>query len=302
MIYELVPSLSYRIWGGSKLRKYKNIPTDNSRELIGETWEVSTHQEGLSKLAHSEKWLSEICRLNYLVKFLDTGDVLSVQVHPDDIYSLKNENQKGKYECWIVLEAEDGAGIYLGFKPGISLEKFKQAISNNENVSEYLNFYRVKPGDFFLVPPGTIHAIGAGITLVEIQQSSGITYRVWDWNRKDKNGNERELHLKKALEVLCDHPEKNTSAYFQHKNIFQNLNFNQTLIEHPDFHLKFYQAEKGQKFQLNFDANENVAVVVLRGLIKINQTLAKAYQSFFILNEHELEINSLEDAIFILIK
>ena len=125
MLVELNPHLSERIWGGTNLLKLKSISPDKKYiDPIGETWEVSTHPEGISKLKATKELLTQFVNLSYLVKLLDTASVLSVQVHPDDHYAEIHENQKGKNECWLILEATAGSGIYLGFKPGITKEKY----------------------------------------------------------------------------------------------------------------------------------------------------------------------------------
>ena len=135
-----------------------------------------------------------------LIKFIDAKQDLSVQVHPSDDYALKNENSFGKTEMWYIVEAEEGAGIYLGFNKDVTKEEYEKAIKENR-LTELLNFYKVKAGDCYFIPSGTIHAIGKGCLICEIQQNSNLTYRVYDYGRKDKFGNERELHVDKALKV-----------------------------------------------------------------------------------------------------
>ncbi|MBQ5929587.1 MAG: ROK family protein, partial [Clostridia bacterium] len=125
---------------------------------------------------------------------------LSVQVHPSDGYALQHENSFGKTEMWYIVEAEKGAGIYLGFKRAVSKEEYEKAIADN-TLTDLLNFFEVKAGECYFIPSGTIHAIGAGCLICEIQQNSNLTYRVYDYGRKDKNGNTRELHVEKALKV-----------------------------------------------------------------------------------------------------
>ena len=124
-ILKLTPFVVEKIWGGKKIAKWKGWPDS----LIGETWEISTHPEGVSRLG--EFSLRDFIELNYLVKFIDTTQHLSIQVHPDDEYALKHENQKGKTECWLVLESEKGSGIYLGLKKDVTKKEFRTAVSNN---------------------------------------------------------------------------------------------------------------------------------------------------------------------------
>lgn len=195
-LQKLTPIIFDKIWGGQKLKRFKETELSN----IGETWEVSTHPNGVALVG--DKKLNDFVELDYLVKFIDTDDNLSVQVHPDDEYARKNENDNGKPECWFILDAEEEAGIYLGFKEGVSAEQFELAIKNKDAVNELLNFVPVKKGMFINLPTGSVHAIGKGVTLCEVQRSSDVTYRVWDWNRLDSEGNSRELHIKKAMDVM----------------------------------------------------------------------------------------------------
>ncbi len=144
-----------------------------------------------------------------LIKFIDAKDNLSVQVHPSDEYALKHENSFGKTEMWYIVEAEQGAGIYLGFNRDVTKDEYETAIKE-KRLTELLNFYEVKAGEYYFIPSGTIHAIGKGCLICEIQQNSNLTYRVYDYGRKDKNGNERELHIEKALRVTKLTKHKNT--------------------------------------------------------------------------------------------
>jgi mannose-6-phosphate isomerase len=152
----------------------------------------------------TEKDLGKNCKgfdcFPVLVKFIDAQDKLSVQVHPSDEYALKHENSLGKTEMWYIVDADEGAGIYLGFKESTTKEEFANAISNG-TLCSLLNFINVKPGECYFIPAGTIHAIGSGCIICEIQQNSNVTYRVFDYKRKDKDGNERELHIDNALAV-----------------------------------------------------------------------------------------------------
>ena len=135
-----------------------------------------------------------------LIKFIDAKQNLSIQVHPSDEYALKYENSLGKTEMWYVVEAEEDAGIYLGFTKEITKEEYQKAIIENR-LTDYLNFYPAKAGDCFFIPSGTVHAICKGCLIYEIQENSNLTYRVYDYGRKDKYGNTRELHTEKALAV-----------------------------------------------------------------------------------------------------
>ncbi|MBR2287252.1 MAG: class I mannose-6-phosphate isomerase, partial [Clostridia bacterium] len=137
-----------------------------------------------------------------LLKFIDAKDKLSIQVHPDDRYAHDNEHGKlGKTEAWLILDAPEGSQLVYGIKPGVTKEELRAACEKGSTVEELIRFVDVKPGDVCMIPSGCVHAIGAGIMLYEIQQSSDITYRFYDWDRVDKNGKKRELHLEKALDV-----------------------------------------------------------------------------------------------------
>ena len=209
-ISKLYPQFKDYIWGGEKLKEKYGKKTELSP--CAESWELSFHKDGLTMLEDgaslyqraSEEDLGENLKdfpfFPTLIKFIDAKSDLSVQVHPSDEYALKNENSFGKTEMWYIVEADTGAGIYLGFKRPVTVEEYKNAITENR-LTELLNFYPVRAGECYFIPSGTIHAIGGGCLICEIQQNSNLTYRVYDYGRKDKNGNPRELHVEKALAV-----------------------------------------------------------------------------------------------------
>ena len=203
------------IWGGEKLKKCFN-KDHIDKSPLAETWECSTHPDGLSKIRSTGESFASFLRRKpgllckreslgefpLLLKLIDAKENLSVQVHPDDDYARVNENgQKGKTELWYIIDAEKDSYIYLGFKSLCNKEKICELIETG-NLETILNKVPVRKGDSFLVKPGTVHAIGKGILLAEIQENSNITYRLYDYSRTDSLGNKRELHLKKALEVL----------------------------------------------------------------------------------------------------
>ena len=209
-IAKLYPDCKDNIWGGVKLRDKYGKQTD--KDPVAESWELSFHKDGPTRLADG-KTLQEVATevdlggncgafpfFPMLAKFIDAKQDLSVQVHPSDSYALAHENSFGKTEMWYVVEADAGAGIYLGFKRAVTKEEYEQAITDH-TLTDLLNFFEVKAGECYFIPSGTIHAIGAGCLICEIQQNSNLTYRVYDYGRKDKNGNERELHVEKALKV-----------------------------------------------------------------------------------------------------
>lgn len=203
-----------KIWGGTKLREAfgYDIPT----ETTGEYWAISAHPngvsvikngiyegEGLDQLYREHKELfghpkSEVFPL--LIKILDANDWLSVQVHPDDAFALAHEGELGKTECWYIIAADEGAEIIYGHNAK-SKEELRQWIEEGR-WDDLLTKIPVKAGDFFYVPSGTMHAIGKGILILETQQSSDTTYRVYDFNRRDAQGNLRKLHIEKSIDVL----------------------------------------------------------------------------------------------------
>ena len=267
--YKLKPRVVEKIWGGNKLNTWRNLENEN---LIGETLEVS-RLKGNSSFTLDGKFLSDLIpddELPFLIKYIDTTDNLSVQVHPDDDYAMKKENSLGKTECWLILSADKGAGIYLGLKDSVTKEKLKTEIKSNGPVHELLNFYPVSKGDFFFVPAGTIHAIGKGITLVEVQQSCGITYRVWDWNRVDSNGKSRELHVENALDVIEFSREMNSKEFFRFKeNVFSDKAVD--LASHKDFIATIYNLDELSNCEHHLKKNHSrfTALTVLEGAITI---------------------------------
>ncbi len=214
---KLKPAFKDYLWGGTKLKELYNKKTD--MEPLAESWELSSHKDGESIIAEGplkdmgfqaflERYGSKavgykaagLDRFPILIKFIDAKDLLSVQVHPDNFYGLKHENEFGKNEMWHILSCEEGSYIYYGVKRDISPEEFREKIADN-TVTDVLNRVYVKPGDTFFVKAGTIHAIGKGIVILEIQQNSNCTYRIYDYDRRDKNGATRPLHVDKACDV-----------------------------------------------------------------------------------------------------
>ena len=203
-----------KIWGGTKLRDEfgYEIPSDK----VGEYWAISAHPHGVSTIKNGrfagmglDQLYAEHRELfgnssepvfPLLTKILDANDWLSVQVHPDNHYAMEHEGELGKTECWYVIAADEGAEIIYGHNAK-SREELRQQIEKKE-WDKLLTKVPVKAGDFFYVPSGTMHAIGSGILILETQQSSDTTYRVYDFDRKDAKGNLRELHLEKSIDVL----------------------------------------------------------------------------------------------------
>lgn len=290
-LYSLKPTFVTKIWGGEKLYQLKGLDIVKD-EPIGETWEVSRHQDGPS-FDEQGRPLSEVyseVQLPYLVKFIDTTDNLSVQVHPDDDYASKVEGSVGKTECWLILAAEKDAGIFLGLKKGVNRDSLQKAAESKEDLSQFLNFYPIKAGDFFFVPAGTIHAIGKGVTLAEIQQSSGITYRVWDWNRLGLDGKPRELHVQKALDVINFSPDKNDENHFKIKRGTLAKRGTVNLIEHDDFKVQLIEASASQS--INLKTHKRVrALISLEQELEINGKLLAPYSSMVFGPEFNKEVS-----------
>ena len=213
MIYKSLPEFKQYIWAGNKLKNKYNKKSE--LEKISESFEFSVNPLGLSSLDAVDKTVllkDYIAMANtgknllnrdveMLIKLIDAGEDLSIQVHPSDEYAMKNYGKLGKTEMWYIIENEPDAYIYLGFNKDYDEETVKTAL-NDGKITDLLNKYSVKPGDFFIIPSGTIHAIGKGITLYEIQENSDLTFRLYDYDRIDKDGKKRELHIEEALKVL----------------------------------------------------------------------------------------------------
>ncbi len=210
------------LWGGNRLREYGKI---SDKDIIAESWELSCHPDGESIIADGEsagmtltaflavhpEALGKNCehfdRFPVLVKLIDARDNLSVQVHPDNEYALRVEGEYGKTEMWYIVDADEGAELIYGFKESITKEEFRRAIEEN-TLLDKVNRVPVKPGDVFFIEAGTLHAIGKGILIAEIQQNSNTTYRVYDYGRVGADGKPRELHIEKALDVTNLTPAK----------------------------------------------------------------------------------------------
>lgn len=217
MPFLLAPAGKDYLWGGERLKKDFGKRIDMAP--LAETWECSTHPDGPSSIASGPfrgRFLSDVLKQNpdllgthpavrgelpILIKFIDAKKDLSVQVHPDDAYAYKHENgAMGKTEMWYVLDAEKDATLIYGFKDDIKKELLREAL-NKGTVEKYLQKVKIKKDDVFFIQAGTVHAIQKGALIAEIQESSNLTYRMYDYNRLDKDGKPRPLHIEKALEV-----------------------------------------------------------------------------------------------------
>lgn len=250
MLYPLkfTPIYKEKIWGGSRIKKLKN--DESISDKCGESWEVSSVQGDLSVVSDgplkgnniqelAEVYMSDLLgdkvfkkygiEFPLLVKIIDASENLSVQVHPDDDFAKQQHNAYGKPEAWYVLDAKKDAKIILGFNKSTSQVELIEKLKKNE-VLDLVNFFNVQQGSVYEIPPGRIHATGKGILLLEVQQTSDITYRVYDYNRKDN----RELHIDLATEVLDYTKTEKAPIKFSRKpdisnpilsNTYFNMNF-----------------------------------------------------------------------------
>ncbi len=222
-IIKLNPVYKDYLWGGNRLKSLFNKNFDG--EIAAESWELSCHKDGESVIGGGEydgvtfsHYLKEINPnalgknnregdMPILIKFIDSRQALSIQVHPNDDYA-KAYSDNGKTEMWYIVAAEPNAYLYYGFKHNITKEEFSRRIEDG-TLTEVLQKVPVQKGESYFIKAGTIHAIGAGIVIAEIQQSSNLTYRVFDYDRIDANGNKRPLHIEQALDVTELSPAKN---------------------------------------------------------------------------------------------
>lgn len=229
---KLTPTIKDYIWGGTRLRDQFGLQSNLDR--LAEAWVLSCHKDGASTVQNGSlagKTLAEAIAewgpdclgtkgkafafFPMLIKLIDAKSNLSIQVHPSDDYALEVEKEFGKTEMWYVVDADEGAYLYYGFKEAVSQEEFARRIAD-DTITQVLNKVEVKKGDCFFIEAGTIHAIGAGLLIAEIQQNSNTTYRVYDYGRVGADGKPRELHVEKAKAVteLCPpkYPVQNLQA------------------------------------------------------------------------------------------
>jgi len=297
-IVKLDPAFKDNLWGGTKLRTVFGKKCDY--DVIGESWELSAHPDGQSRIASGKYkgllfneylrligkeqlgWKCQaLDRFPILIKFIDAKQSLSVQIHPDDEYALENEGEYGKNEMWYILDCEEGAILYCGLSKEVSKEEIDERIANN-TITEVLHEIKVKIGDCVFVKAGTIHAIGAGILICEIQQNSNSTYRLYDYDRKDKFGNTRELHLKKALDVVDTEPYvKGDSSEL----IFQDENYQQELLVQCKY-FECFKYDIYSEAKISVDETSFVSVIILsgNGIITVDETTLefKLGESFFV--------------------
>jgi mannose-6-phosphate isomerase len=231
------PIFKERIWGGNKLQTM--LQKNSQGDAIGESWEISDVKgepsvvskgilQGKTLQESSETFQGELLgkkvydafgtKFPLLIKYIDAKSDLSIQVHPNDALAKKRHNSFGKTEMWYVMQADEGAELMVGFNQEVTKEDYQKHLENN-TLTEILNFEKVQKGDVYFLPTGRIHAIGGGIVLAEIQQTSDITYRIYDWNRVDAQGNSRELHTELALDAIDYTVHKNyKTAYTSEAN------------------------------------------------------------------------------------
>ena len=239
MLYPLKfkPRLKERIWGGSVLidKKGKAAGRVDASKKYGESWDLSCVQGDISSVASGvlkgnnlaeliEVYMGDLVgekifeeyglEFPLLIKTLDCNDVLSVQVHPDDELAAERHDSLGKTEMWYITSCEEGAAIYIGFNREITREEYLEAVSNG-SLTDMLNRVEVKAGDAFFIPAGMVHALGKGVQVVEIQQTSDVTYRIYDWDRVDSEGRSRELHTALAVDAIdfAMRPEDSVCKY-----------------------------------------------------------------------------------------
>jgi mannose-6-phosphate isomerase len=260
------PILKERIWGGTKLKTKLHKPITS--DITGESWELSTVENDVSVIAngifsgmpltellakHPDEILGTEVHKRFgkqfplLFKFLDAREDLSIQVHPNDELAKKRHNSFGKTEMWYVMQADPGSGIIVGFKEKSSPEQYLETLKDDSIIS-ILNTVKAKKGDAFFLETGTVHAIGAGILIAEIQQTSDITYRIYDFNRKDAEGKTRQLHVDEALEAINYDTTDTARAYSK------NANESNTIVDCEYFTTNFIPLDSQTNITKNGDS------------------------------------------------
>jgi mannose-6-phosphate isomerase len=270
------PILKERLWGGTKLKDVLGKPIEN--DITGESWELSTVKGDVSVISNGNLGgtsLQELIDENpegvlgksvvdrfgtdfpILIKFIDAKQDLSIQLHPNDALAKERHDSFGKTEMWYIMDADEDANLIVGFNKDVSKEEYSESIEN-DTLLDLLNYESVKEGDTFFINTGKIHAIGAGVLLAEIQQTSDVTYRVFDFNRKDKNGNLRELHTEMALDAI-DYSKKDDFkvAYPNEENVVNEM------VDCPYFKTNFL--ELSQDLKLNVSERDSFSIYMCVG-------------------------------------
>lgn len=296
----LKPIYKDYIWGGTRLKEECN-KTESNKEVIAETWEISTNKNGKSLIKNNDEYnynnldeiyknkeiredifgskCKEIEEFPILIKFIDANKHLSVQVHPDDNYAKKYENSPGKTEMWYVLDCKKDSKLVCGMKDNIKQNDIQDIVKNNK-VKESVNYVNIKKGDIIYIPSGTIHAILEGALICEVQQNCDLTYRVYDWDRVDKNGNKRELHIDKAIDVI------NVNSEYFIKNIDNKLNLNACteIISTPYFKIEMINVNNSIELESNKETFYAMNVLEGNGRLKTynNEYIIEKGDSFII--------------------
>lgn len=277
---KLIPEFKEIIWGGNRLKNEYNKKSNLNN--IAESWELTCRNDGMNVISGGEcdgctleEYINKegfsvvtnqkLDRFPLLIKFIDAEDNLSVQVHPDDEYGLKNANSLGKTEMWYIIDAKPGARLVYGLKKNCTVDEFKKAIENN-TVESKLNYVNVKKGDVFFIPSGLVHAIGSGILLAEIQQNSNITYRVYDYNRVGKDGKPRELHINDALNVIVNR----TQDEIEKIQFSTNVKNATTLASCEYFTVDKFNIDGCSRFSTNVESFNSLLCLNGQGFIEYN--------------------------------
>lgn len=302
------PNLKEVIWGGHRIEAWKHLPPDN--RPIGESWEVSSipgHEsiisngaykgQDLNTVTHAlgERLLGQRVKKEYgeelplLVKFIDAAKDLSIQVHPDDQMARRHHLQRGKTEMWYILDADEGASVLAGFNRMITPREYAERVRNN-TITDVLARHFVRPGDVLYIPAGRVHAICAGIRLVEVQQSSDITYRIYDYNRPGLDGKPRPLHTALAAEAIHYEVLPNyLTSYTRRKNTASPV------IRSPYFDLNVLELTR--PLHRNVMSQDSFVICIcLRGNCRI---ITHAWTSGNGLDAHEGDATSKSDGIIL---
>lgn len=295
-VLKLTPAFKDYLWGGTRLRD--DFQKDCDFDKIAESWELSCHKDGSSTIANGEfkgLTLSEYIdkagksvlgtdcekfeNFPILIKLIDAKDNLSVQVHPDNEYAQRVEGEYGKTEMWYIVDCDEGATLLYGFKDTITKDEFAQRIADN-TLLEVTNAVPVKKGDVFFIQAGTLHAIGKGILIAEIQQNSNTTYRIYDYGRVGKDGKPRELHVEKAKDVTDLCPAK---AYPE-TPVEQKDGYTSKLLSSCDY-FTTYAVDVDSKAVLEADEKSFLSLLILDGECEItadDTVKAKKGDSIFV--------------------
>ncbi len=293
-ILKLNPVFKDYLWGGTKLRDEYGF--ESNLDKLAEGWMLSCHKDGENTIENGEfagKTLTEVLNSNsnylgengknfkyfpILIKLIDAKNDLSVQVHPDNEYAMKVEGEYGKTECWYILDCDEGAELIYGFNRNISSDEFRNGIENNTFL-DTVNKVKVKKGDLFFIEAGTLHAIGKGILLAEIQQNSNTTYRVYDYGRLGADGKPRALHIDKAIDVTsCTPPTRDTNPEGE---LIVNDGYSTQLLTKCDL-FNVQKASIKEEYSDKADEKSFVSILVTDGYGTVDNIEIKKGDSLFI--------------------